>query len=77
LWRCDLHSPNSPKGTTFRDASQTSRDVLFVSFSLSLSLSPNSYIYQTDRFQGKNGRTAVAVRKGIPANMGTFSFSFK
>jgi hypothetical protein len=29
---------------------------------------PNFYFYRTDRFPGRKGRTAVAVRKGIPHN---------
>jgi hypothetical protein len=29
---------------------------------------PNYHIYRTDRFTGRRGRTAVAVRKGIPHN---------
>jgi hypothetical protein len=29
---------------------------------------PNYHIYRTDRFPGRKGGTAVAVRKGIPHN---------
>jgi hypothetical protein len=29
---------------------------------------PNCHFYQTDRFPGRKGGTAIAVRKGIPHN---------
>jgi hypothetical protein len=29
---------------------------------------PNFHFYRTDRYQGRKGETAVAVRKGIPHN---------
>jgi hypothetical protein len=29
---------------------------------------PNYHVYRTDRFPGRKGGTAIAVRKGIPLN---------